>query len=472
MKKLILVLILIWSNINATEPSGLNGLTYKDGNLHFGTAIISDNQLNHHTLVNRTVEFEQVYSDTVNGEFWTNAFFGSTTQLSVAFGDLDSDGDLDLVQGSRYRLEWLRNNGDTSAPEWESLNLGNIVENENKFWTPELVDIDNDNDLDLFCGTLSGTIIFFENVGDNENPVWNSPISNYLNIDVNSHARSVFCDIDNDGDKDLFVGNKDWDQNEGFIYFFLNVGDEFNPSFQLQDSSYIDTYSTNAVSPEFVDIDGDDDFDLFIGSESGNIVFYRNNGSSTNPDWYYESNQYAGISLGWSYLQPRFVDIDGDNDFDLFVTDLNGFFYLYRNNGDITEPIWVEENFFFNKILNFGRPSAPTAGDIDNDGDIDIVVATHKVFILRNVGNAENPMWEWEGEEAVNLNSFWMVPELVDIDNDQDLDLFVGTVWGDLYYYENIEYIRVRRRYIRVIIIICILKQRRKHEKHSKESRG
>ena len=384
------------------------------------------------TIQGDTLSFNPVFDATVNGAYWRNSFHGSSNQLSIAFGDLDADGDFDLIQGSRYRLESLMNIGNNTNPEWEDLSWGNIVRNQNRFWTPELVDIDNDSDLDLFCGTLNGELSFWENIGNSLTPVWNTPNDDYLGISIGSFTRPVFCDIDNDSDYDLFIGNY-----TGEVHFFQNVGTASEPNFQ-DNGIYINTGVSGSVSPEFIDIDGDNDYDLFIGLKGGNIYYYENTGTQESAILTLMTTSYAGISLGWSYLQPRFIDIDNDNDNDLFLTDLNGFFYFYENIGDINSPVWSEITTHFNKILNFGRPSAPAVGDIDNDNDLDIIIGTHQISILRNVGTSFTPKWEWSGELAVSLNSFWTVPELVDIDADGDLDLFIGTVYGDLYYYENI----------------------------------
>lgn len=377
--------------------------------------------------------FIQVYGARVNNQYWSNAFYGSTSQLSIALGDLDRDGDLDLVRGSRYRLEWIKNIGTIVTPEWERLNWGNIVPDDNEFWTPTLVDIDADGDLDLFCGTLYGSISFWPNIGDSLNPIWGIQQSDFAGISVSRFAHPSFCDIDADGDKDLFVGN-----DSGAIYFYRNTGFPQTPSFQIQTSSYVNTVTIDDAAPSFVDIDNDGDYDLMIGRGYGTILFFRNTGTAQDASWNLESFQYAGISLGYGYLKCSFADIDGDSDKDMFITDLNGFFYFYRNDRTPSIPEWNLQNFYFDYTLNFGRPSALAVGDIDADGDNDILVGTHIISLLKNIGTAQTPSWEWNGDQPVSLNDFWVVPELADIDADGDLDLFVGTVGGQLNFYRNI----------------------------------
>ena len=100
-----------------------------------------------------------------------------------------------------------------------------------------------------------------------------------------------FVDIDHDGDNDLFVGKAD-----GRIAFFLNQGSIADPFFRLMTENFvvihegIDEKSNathtqtildvgNNAAPEFVDIDSDGDFDLFVGSEDGHIFHYENRGN-------------------------------------------------------------------------------------------------------------------------------------------------------------------------------------------------
>ncbi len=381
-----------------------------------------------------SLSFTQVRGAIVNDHQWPNAFYGSATELAVAMGDLDADGDLDMVRGSRYRVEWIRNTGSPASPDWEPLQWGNIVPDENAFWTPALVDIDADGDLDLFCGRLDGTLSFFPNVGDTLDPVWGMEQANYLGMHAGHFSVPSFCDIDADGDEDLFLGC-----DSGLVSLFRNTGSPSAPAFSLDTAFHLVTSTLNALSPHCVDIDEDGDYDLMIATAFGRILYFQNQGTPDSAIFHFESSDYAGISLGWTNLKCGFYDLDADSDNDMLLTDLNGASHFYRNKGTTAAPLYVLTTDAFCKTLQFGRNSAPAIGDIDADGDLDIVIGTHVISILENDGTPETLAWYWfTADHPVSLERFWLVPELADINADGDLELFAGSVYGELYYFNNI----------------------------------
>ena len=92
---------------------------------------------------------------------------------------------------------------------------------------PSLVDIDDDGDLDLFIGDLKGHTYYFENKGSREKASFTYQNKNAFGIvDVGGFASPEFIDIDGDGDQDLFTGNR-----KGKTKYIENLGSAITPDF-------------------------------------------------------------------------------------------------------------------------------------------------------------------------------------------------------------------------------------------------
>src|SRR5512139_1806452 len=72
--------------------------------------------------------------------------------------------------------------------------------------SPTLVDIDNDGDKDAFIGNFDGDTLYFQNIGSVVSPTFAAPVTNPFGLTaVEYHAAPTFADIDGDGDKDAFI---------------------------------------------------------------------------------------------------------------------------------------------------------------------------------------------------------------------------------------------------------------------------
>jgi len=196
--------------------------------------------------------------------------------------------------------------------------------------------------------------------------------------------------------------------------------------------------------PAFVDIDGDGDFDLFVGESAGRIYYYRNDGSSTSPVWasvgFITDSAGTTIDVG-NYSSPAFADIDGDGDFDLFVGESAGRIYYYRNDGSSTSPVWASVGLITNSAgttIDVGDYSSPAFADIDRDGDTDLFIGEYygKIYYYRNDGSTFSPLWVLVTNSYNSVDqSYYSKPSFMDFDNDGDYDLFVGEQTGMVYRY-------------------------------------
>ena len=350
------------------------------------------------------------------------------------FADIDDDGDFDLFVGNKEgMITFYQNDRDPTSPLWIKItdNYDSIDVGEKS--VPFLVDIDADLDLDLFIGEKVGNINFHQNDGTKKNPLWNLVTENYGSIDVGGGSVPHFVDIDSDGDFDLFIG-----EDYGNINFYRNIGTPNLSKWDLVSSNYNFIDVGRYSFPVFVDIDNDSDFDLFVGQKKGKIYFYRNDGAPTLPSWSFVTENYNFIDLGW-YTKPALADIDGDGDFDLFVGEEEGNINFYRN--EVTLPIgsWtlVTENYY---AIEAKDHSHPTFADIDSDGDLDLFVGKDdgQIEFYQNIGSSDSASWILVSDNYYSIEvGTHSSPTFVDIDADFDLDLFIGQENGKISFYRN-----------------------------------
>jgi uncharacterized protein YjdB len=346
-----------------------------------------------------------------------------------AFADLDGDNDLDLYVGTNSgNVEsYINNNGVFGAPT----NLGvagtSIQTTTGGYAAPAFEDIDADGDLDIFLGTVNGTISTFTK--SNGFFYSGGNLQSNLGVDIDHGAKSIptFRDADNDGDLDLYVNTF-----MGNIFLYTNNGGVFTAAGTVQASGLsIDIGSVAA--PTFADIDTDGDLDLYVGNSVGYIkVFNNNNGGFTETG----DLQAGPTTISGFYTSSTFADIDGDGDLDLYVGDYDGSVKPYINNGgvftgapDIVPPPTIWSDYY----------AVPAFADIDNDGDLDLYVGKYygEVEVFTN----NNGIFTSAGDLQVNGANldvgYNATPSFADIDNDGDLDLYVGNNGGEIEVFTN-----------------------------------
>ena len=256
--------------------------------------------------------------------------------------DIDSDGDLDLFLGQDYntasfpirgRIYFFRNIGDNTFQlendEFMGTDIGNSLH-------PVFEDIDSDGDLDLFIGNYNGTIMFYENIG-NESIFEYVYISDIPNVDIGSYSAPAFEDIDLDGDLDLFVG-----ENYGKLFFYENIGDQVNFNFSLKSDNYSNIDTGYRSSVVFFDLNLDGQNEILLGSNNqgvqvynklpsnNNVVEFQLNecvdfpylGLNTKPKMYFANQDLlalSGVSTGGLYQLKYEQHLLGDVNQDSFL---------------------------------------------------------------------------------------------------------------------------------------------------------
>lgn len=375
-------------------------------------------------------------------------------RASPNFADIDGDGDLDAFVGDYWDdvTLFFKNNGSIRNPIFAApvtdpfgLVMGGRAS--------DFVDIDGDGDLDGFISNLTGDTLFFKNIGGSDNPIFAAPVTDPFGLNNPDFMENVtFVDVDTDGDFDVFAGSY-----YGDTIFLKNVGAPNNPSFSASQTNPFGLSSVGrySASPTFIDIDGDGDLDVLIGkghyTSDGTLRFFRNIGTPNNPHFYFDSMTPFGLSYAGNYTHPTFADIDGDGKQDAFIGNSHGDSVYFHNVG-----VGIIPHFSYTSsgsslgLISSSYLSDPTFVDIDGDGDLDFFVGFGgysypegnnggNIFFSKNIGTAQNPIYEPSMINPFGLSDVgkFASPTFVDIDNDRDLDAFIGNELGNTIFLEN-----------------------------------
>lgn len=373
---------------------------------------------------------------------------------AVAFMDIDLDGDFDAFIGEDGSTHYFENTGSAESPTFtertEHLNpLDDLGFTES---VPTFADMNGDGDKDLLLGWSYGATDYYENIPkivNNGTLTEQYQADNPLyGFDVGRVSTPTFADIDNDGDFDAFVGDYD-----GLINYFENTGSAATPTF-VERTGVNNPLDAVAVTvgccggaysePTFADIDNDGDLDFFAGGYYGTIEYYENTGSAASPTFTERTgvdNPLDGLTAS-NYHAPTFADIDNDGDFDFF---LGNSIKYYENTGSAASPTFVERTGAANPLNGF-TGGADTLVDFDGDNDLDVVSggANGTLRYIENTGSAASPTFvaRTDGDNPLNgfdvaINQGWPAPAVVDIDNDGEVDVFVGEYDGTINFFHH-----------------------------------
>jgi hypothetical protein len=391
------------------------------------------------------------------------------------FVDLDADGDQDLLGELPFsHIRFYRNVGSRTAARFDYIGPLKDTDGQDIFLDrqniPAFVDLDCDKRLDMFVGRVEGTVARYEaeQPGAERLAFIQEQFEGIEIIGRIGDGRPsmrhganalAFADFDGDQDQDLFWG----DFFEPGILLIENIGRTCStPSFQVDPVALPFAGSTRTSgynAPVPVDLDFDGDLDFLMGVLGGAF-----NPVLTAADNFYYWERTAkdrlelrtkrfldGIDLG-SDTVPALADIDGDGDLDLVVgskTDaaLNdaGRLTVFTNTGSKSAPAFRQSEPI--KIAD-AYHYAPAFGDLDGDGDADMLLGTwnHDVLVFRNSG-AAGPS-RWVADESATIRpprGSHSTPALGDVDGDRDLDLIVGQANGSLLFYRNTGTVKAAR---------------------------
>ena len=342
---------------------------------------------------------------------------------SVNWVDIDGDGDLDL---------FVTNGHSPGTNNFAYENLGNgvfdkitnsaIVQDSARSDGASWGDVDNDGDPDVFVANwYNDQNLFYINEGD-----WQ-----FRRIEKGPPGGSMgfsescsWADANNDGWLDLFIANSGNRQPERNAFYLATDGTSFTKIFD----SPLSADAAASRSPNWADVDGDGDADMFVANEGDSPNHFFKNLLKENGKLAFEKITDGAIAKdAENSISGSWADVDNDGDFDLFVANLGQPNVLYLNDG---RGNFQRQNAFSDSSRSFGS----SWGDIDNDGDLDLFVANgwaktglnNHLFrnLLAETGTAT--FEEISGDPVVQDGGWSYGSSFADYDSDGDLDLFVA----------------------------------------------
>jgi hypothetical protein len=382
----------------------------------------------------------------------------------TVLADLNGDGDLEVIVGAADNYVHVWDAAGNPLPGWPQLTSGDV------FDTPAVGDIDGDGEPEVVVGCAGDSVYAWHADGSPVAGSWPVPVNGdievsptLLNCDQDTalevvigcfrsekegrisagslyiidsdgsilpgwpvdfsedvYSTASVADINCDGNIDIVIGTSF--STYGFVYVFNIADASVLPGWPQQVDGYI-------IETAVGDIDNDGKPEIVLGTSwwGGSIWAFKGDGS-VMPGWPVDVHNNVTNS-------PALVDFDGDHKFEIVVaTNISA------------GSAWYASLIVFDYLGNFVdnwpvfftvgdeySAATPVAGDIDADGELEIIACTKcpldpspqsDIYAYNYDATLVNEAWPWQGDDIVGS------PALADIDNDSQLELAVGT-WSE-----------------------------------------
>jgi hypothetical protein len=259
---------------------------------------------------------------------------------------------------------------------------------------------------------------------NNLSPIMTSAIQHYPTIkpiDVFVFPAAFLIDVNNDGKKDLIVAPNTPNNSDNFENIHLYIRNDSttgNNIFTWQSDDFLESEMidvSEGSAPTFVDYNNDGLLDIVIsntGYYSSSAVYttglalYENTGTVSNPKYNLISRDWMNLSsLNINNMVPSFGDLDADGDLDMVCGSSDGLIHFFRNIAAAGQPISLQfiPNYFGG--IDLGNNTTPFIYDLNNDGKPEIIVGERffNINLISNTGTPSNPNY------VIETDSLWKI---------------------------------------------------------------
>ncbi|MCC9168787.1 T9SS type A sorting domain-containing protein [Pontibacter harenae] len=331
------------------------------------------------------------------------------------------------------------------------------------------IDLDGDGDKDLLMGSvMCANLMKLENIGSAMEALIgsseNSFPANTRAASFNLFPAAYYEDVTFDGVPDLLVAPNSY-ENEGnvelqqSVWLYKNNGAEHLPDFEYVQDDFLQGQMLDlgeGAFPAFADLDGDGKLDMLLGNHASiregkytaSLSYYRNTGSSTAPAFTLVTDDYLQLAQQELLaIKPAFADFDGDGVQDLVLTttrkqDGRTTISYIKNVGGLNNAFQLNTSAM-QLLLTVEAGDAPAFADIDEDGDLDILLgkSNGRLSLFRNTGNAASVNFVLENASFGGIDFDFLkrnlYPTVADMDGNGRLDLLTVDDSGVVNFYKD-----------------------------------
>jgi hypothetical protein len=376
--------------------------------------------------------YEQTAPNLYNFALVTSSFndidIGLGQNTTPKLTDLDNDGLYDLIVGTTYEGEFVRyEQEEPNSMVFDFIPGGIPGINYQYNSMIEIIDFKNDGLKDILT-EHNGYIRHYREVLPGSIDFMLEE-EQFCGI-YEEHPHPVIFDIDNNNQLDLLIGIE-----SGDIKHYIQSEDSLQ--FVYKDYNFTNELDAGTTStPILTDLNGDGLLELIAGNRAGKLsLFTQNFNNSLSFDL--KTNNFSDIyQYPYSYSLPTFTDLDSNGLKDMIIGLDYRLLWYEQSPDDPFQFIQQSDNF---SSIYVGDKASPVFADIDHDGMLDLLIGNDEGKI--NHFKQDAPFLEYFSPVTASFNNIDVgvnsVPFLCDIDNNNLLDLLIGNETGQIYHYRQ-----------------------------------